>query len=424
MKEDFLHYIWKFKKFKINNLKTTDGLAVQLVSVGQHNHNSGPDFFNAKIRINEQLWAGNVEIHLKSSDWYLHGHEKDPNYDNVILHVVWEDDSEIFRKDNSKLSTLKLKNYILKDVISNYKNLFVRSGKWINCENQLDDVDEFTITKWLEQLYFERLEDKSEFIYQILSSSNNNWEEVLYKMLLRNFGLKVNGEAFFSLATNIDFKLIRKLRENKIGLEAILFGQGNLLVNSFEDNFYKQLKHEYDYLKRKYSLTTEGVLPIQFFRLRPFNFPTIRLSQFTSLYHNNSSLFQNVIEINSLEDYHKLFSVGVSEYWESHYVFDRTSRKSKKLLTSSFIDLLIINTIIPLKFAYFKFLGKKPKEELIEIIEQIKPEKNNIVDRFSSLGISFKSAMDSQAIIQLKRSYCNQNKCLNCQFGNAILIRD
>ena len=200
MQEDFLHYIWKHKKFEISNLKTTNNEMVSIISVGTHNQNTGPDFFNAQINIAEQLWAGNVEIHVKSSDWFLHNHETDSNYDNVILHVVWEHDTDVFRKDNSNIPTLEIKQYVSKEALNNYEKLFSKSQKWINCEQDFSSVDDFIVNNWLERLYFERLERKSEIIKQLLSDSKNDWEAVLFKMLTKNFGLKVNGDSFLQLA--------------------------------------------------------------------------------------------------------------------------------------------------------------------------------------------------------------------------------
>jgi len=224
MQEDFLHYLWKHKKFDTLNLKTTQGEQITLIFVGEHNHNSGPDFFNSQLKIAEQLWAGNVEIHVKSSDWFLHNHETDKAYDNVILHVVWEHDTEIFRKDNSEISTLELKDYVDKSVLQKYQQLFSNTNKWINCENNFAEVDDFVLDNWLERLYFERLERKSEDINQLLKTSKNNWEAVLFKMLAKNFGLKVNGESFFSLANSFDFSILRKLQTKQQNLEALFFG--------------------------------------------------------------------------------------------------------------------------------------------------------------------------------------------------------
>jgi hypothetical protein len=424
MKEDFLHYVWKCKKFYFKNLKSTQGSEIQILSVGEQNNDSGPDFFNAKLRIDGQLWAGNVEIHIKSSDWYLHNHEMDKQYDNVILHVVWEDDSEIFRKDNSFIPSLCLKEYISENVVNNYQNLLLKRSKWISCENQIKEVNSSIINNWLEQLYLERLEEKSHLIRELLQSSKNDWEAVLFKMLLKNFGLKVNGEAFLSLANSIDFKIIRKLNGNRAELEAMLFGQANLLEDDFQDSYFKQLRSDYNYLKQKFGISGDGTLPVQFFRLRPSNFPTIRLSQFSGLYDSHSNLFQKIVALNSPKEFYSLFSLDVSNYWKTHYVFDKESHRSKKNLSKSFIDLLIVNTLIPIRFAYYKSIGKVRDSEIFEIIEHVKPEENTLVGKFEELGVKASSARKSQALIQLKNNYCDLNKCLQCHIGKTLLNRN
>lgn len=421
MHEDFLHYLWKHKKIDVLNLVTTDFETIEIVSVGQHNLNSGPDFFNAQLRIAEQHWAGNVEIHLKSSDWFLHNHETDKAYDNVILHVVWEHDTDVFRKDNSKLPTLVLKNFVNEATIKNYHALINNKEQWINCENDFGKVEEFIIQNWLERLYIERLESKTELILKHLKKSNNDWESVLFKMLAKNFGLKVNGDAFLSLANSVDFSVIRKLQSNIEQLEALFFGQANLLNETIEDVYYKNLKNEYNYLKQKFKLNNDGVLPFQYFRLRPINFPTIRIAQLAMIYGSQQNLFSKLIGLNKLKDFYSIFSNHTTEFWQSHYTFSKLSKPMKKSISKSFIDLLLINTIIPLKYCYQKQNGIDNHEDILELIQEIKSEKNGIVDKFQSLKPVSISAMESQALLQLKNLYCDKNKCLQCLIGNNIL---
>ncbi|WP_100612207.1 DUF2851 family protein [Confluentibacter lentus] len=421
MQEDFLHYLWKHKKIDVSNIKTTDNEIINLHSVGQHNFNAGPDFFNAQLEIDNQLWAGNVEVHIKSSDWFLHNHELDKAYDNVILHVVWEHDTDIFRRNNTKIPTLELKNYLSKSALNNYEKLFSKSGKWINCEYDFSSINDFDIFNWLERLYLERLERKSEHINALLLASKNDWEAVLFKMLLKNFGLKVNGDAFLSLANSVDFSIIRKTLTNNTTLEALLFGQAALLEQEIEEPYYLELAKEYEFLKQKFLLYNKNVMPIQFFRLRPPNFPTIRLSQLATLYHQNKNLFSKIIEINTLDDFYDLFSVPTSSFWESHYTFGKSSKKSRKVLTKGFVDLLLINTIIPLKFSYAKFQGIHTEDSIISLIESIASEKNNIIEKFNSLKLVSRSALQSQGLLQLKNDYCNKNKCLQCAIGNSLL---
>ncbi|GGG54479.1 DUF2851 family protein [Bizionia arctica] len=421
MQEDFLHYVWQYKKLDVIHLKTSQYEILEIVSVGQHNTNSGPDFFNAQLKIAGQLWAGNVEIHIKSSDWFVHNHETDKAYDNVILHVVWEHDTEIFRKDNSIIPTLELKGYVDSHVFQNYTKLLSAKNKWINCESDFAEVDKFIVDSWLERLYIERLERKSRTIETLLEDSKNNWEAVLFKMLAKNFGLKVNGDAFFSLANSIDFSVIRKLKTNQTALEALFLGQAGLLEEDIQDSYFLELQKEYLFLKQKFQLSHTEVIPIQFFRLRPQNFPTIRLSQLATLYSLHANLFSKIIALDSKKDLYNLFQVATSVFWESHYSFGKQSKLASKKIAKPFIDLLLINTIIPLKFAYSRYQGTDINETLLELIQHIPSEKNSIVQAFNKLKNVSHSALQSQGLIQLKSEYCDKNKCVQCVIGNMLI---
>ncbi len=421
MKEDFLHHVWKYKLFNTTQLKTVEGERIQLLNSGEHNFNSGPDFFNAKLSIDKQLWAGNVEIHIKSSDWYVHGHEKDKNYDTIILHVVWEHDMEIYRKNNAIISTLELNKYIDKSTLINYQKLFSIQPKWINCENEIKTINQFELSNWLERLYIERLEQKSSVIQQLLDNSKNDWEAVLFKMLFKNFGLKVNAEAFFNLATAIDFSIIRKERHKLKTIEALLFGQAGFLSDTIEDVYYQELQQEYEYLQKKYKLKPIVNSQFHFFRLRPNNFPTIRIAQLAFLVYKHDDLFLKMIEITQVNDFYKLLDISVSEYWKTHYSFTSISKKSIKKITKPFIDLVLINTIIPLKFLYLKYINVQEEGELIKLANTLKPEKNAIITKFSGLGITTTNTLESQALLQLKNEYCVKQRCLECKLGSLIL---
>jgi len=423
MQEDFLHYIWQHKKLDVLNLKTTQNEPLQIVSVGQYNLNSGPDFFNAQLRIGDQLWAGNVEVHIKSSDWFAHHHETDQAYDNVILHVVWEHDVDVFRNDHTEIPSLELKHYLDKHLLENYKKLFSKQKKWINCESDFADVDAFILDNWLERLYFERLERKSKSIEEMLRNSKYDWEAVLFRLLAKNFGLKVNGEAFYSLAQSIDFSIIRKVQSNLSQLEALLFGQAGLLENDVQNQYYLDLIKDYSFLKQKFQLSNQYVLPLQFFRLRPTNFSTIRLSQLANLYHTHQNLFSKVIEIQTVDELYGLFKISTSKYWDTHYNFERESKVSTKNLTKSFIDLVVINTILPLKFCYSKHIKKEIDAQIIDLSTAIASEENSIINAFNSLKKVSQSSLQSQALLQLKTEYCDKNKCLQCAVGNALIIK-
>jgi len=421
MKENLLHFIWKLKLFSIEKLVSTSGESIHIISNGTYNMNTGPDFFNAKIEINKQIWAGNVEIHVKSSDWYKHQHEMDENYDSVILHVVWEHDIEIFRGNNDKIATLELKNFISKELLSNYNQLFSKNKKWINCEKDIESIDSFILNNWLERLYFERLERKSQFVKQILLKTKNNWEQTLFILLAKGLGLKVNSEAFLNFACSFDYSIVRKVSNNLGQLEALFFGQAGLLSNEFESVYFNNLKREYEFLKVKFNLEPISKGQVQFFRLRPNNFPTIRMSQLAFLYNKYQNIFSKTIEIDTLEKFYELFEIKTSPYWESHYTFETESKKSTKKLTKSFIDLLLINTILPLKFVHLKSLGNDDFSSIFSIIEQIKPEKNTIISNFEELKIKSTNAFKTQSLLQLKNEYCNKQLCLQCAIGKVVL---
>ncbi|WP_340202833.1 DUF2851 family protein [Ascidiimonas sp. W6] len=422
MKEDFLHYLWKFGKFQKTNLCTASGEDVIIYAVGEHNDNSGPDFFNSKLLIGDQLWAGNVEIHLKSSDWYLHNHEKDSRYNNVILHVVWEHDIEVFRSDETVIPTLELQHFTDVSFLDTYTNFIEKKRSFVLCENAIETIDEFLITHWKDQLFVKRLEHKTVLLLEELKNSNNDWETVLFKILLKNFGLKVNGQSFYEISQVLDFKIIRKVREESEVLESLFFGCAGLLEETeVQDGYHEVLKHHFDYLQKKYiHLKITPVKPL-FFRLRPANFPTIRLSQIAQLYHKHASLFATLMEARSVDEFYKIFDVGVADYWKYHYTWNKKSAFHQKRLTRGFIDLLIINTIIPLKFCYRKAMGFEEYSDILNLISSLTPEKNSIVEKFRKLGVSSKSALESQAILQLYNGYCQHKKCLECAIGNQLL---
>ena len=421
MNEDFLHYLWKFQKFDVVEFATVDNEILYILNPGAHNLNSGPDFFNGHIELNAQVWAGNIEIHIKSSDWYAHLHHMDPAYDNVILHVVLEHDSEVFRKDNSVIPTLVLQKYISPQISTAYQNLLSKDQKWINCENDFASVDSFTVAHWLERLYFERLELKENFILKELKASQNHWESLLFRLLCKNFGLKVNGESFFSIAKSFDFSILNKSKHDRLYLEALLLGQAGLLDSEKEDGYFNILKKQYDFLTYKFKLEDNAVISPKFFRLRPPNFPTIRLAQLAGLYFGKENLFSEVIAATNIKEFYSIFELDTNEYWDTHYNFGVASSKRKKSLSHSFIDLLVINTIIPLKFCYAREHGKDITEEILTLASQIPSEENSIVKKFNSLKKVSKNAFQSQALLQLKNEYCDKNKCLQCEIGNKII---
>ncbi|WP_457615803.1 DUF2851 family protein [Lutibacter sp.] len=421
MKEDFLVYIWKLKLFLVNELATTEGEKIVIKSVGVENLNSGPDFFNAKIKIGNQLWAGNVEIHVNSSDWYVHNHEQDKRYDTVILHVVWEHDVTVFRSNNQPVVTLELKKYVSKSVLTNYTKLFKGRKNWINCEQLFSSADSFVMNHWLERLYFERLEQKTIVIEQLLKTYTNDWEAVLFILVAKNFGLTVNAEAFMNFAKSLDFSVVRKQSANILSLEALFLGQSGLLSKNYESDYFKTLQSEYRYLKIKFNLQSIKENQIQFFRLRPTNFPTIRLSQLAMLYHKHQNLVSKIVAARCLEDYYVLFQIAATSYWKNHYTFDKISKKSDKRLTKAFIDLLLINVIFPFQFLYYRKSGISKSLAIMNYMKQLNPEKNAIISKFSALGFRSSNAFESQALLQLKKEYCSKLNCLHCEIGKTLL---
>jgi hypothetical protein len=423
MNEDFLHYVWQYKMFSKVNFRTTNKENLTILKAGLHNKNAGPDFLSAHLKIEGQTWIGNIEIHLKASDWYLHNHEMDANYDAVILHVVWENDAVIFMKNNKPMPTLVLKDFVAVTVLSNYRNLFGTPARWIPCRDAILSVDEFTFSNWKERLFFERLERKSEEINTLLQQQNNNFEAVLFQLLTKNFGLKVNGDAFLRLAQSLDFSIIQKVSFKEEEFAALLFGQAGFLEEDIQDEYYQDLKREYTYLQHKFKVDAIPKNEFSFFRMRPNNFPTIRIAQLVALFHAHKNLFSKLIEANNLKDFYELFVVEIHPFWQTHYNFESISKPSPKKITGSFVDLLIINTIIPLKFLYQKSRGEVDIAFFLELLKKIKPEKNSIISKFSEIGVGSKNAFETQALLELKNNYCAPKRCLECAIGNTILKR-
>ncbi len=422
MKEEFLHHIWKYKLFEKDQLKTTSGEKVEIINTGTHNFDSGPDFFNAKIKINKTVWAGNVEIHLKSSDWYQHNHHQDKAYDNVILQVVHVHDKEVYRTNGLLIPSLELN--FNKRLLKNYAELIEKDWD-IACKNSLGGIDPFIINSWIEKLTVERLEEKSERIIAILEQTDNSWEKAFYFQLASNFGFKLNAQAFELLAKSLPLNCLAKHKDNLLQVEALLFGQAGFLDTDSGDDYYLQLVKEYAYLKKKFRLKPIEKHLWKFLRSRPGNFPSIRIAQFAQLVYKSSALFSKIIETNDLNKYYRLFQVEPSAYWINHYLFNKGSVQKKKKLGKSAIDNILINTIVPFLFVYGKAKGiSELQDRAIQLLENIKAENNHITKKWAELGVQPASAFDSQALIQLKNNYCNQKKCLNCQIGTHIIVKE
>lgn len=420
MKEEFLHFVWLYKKFKLTDLFTTIGQPITILNTGQYLQKEGPDFFNAQLIINNLRWAGNIEIHLKSSDWYVHHHQNDANYDNVILHVVWEHDVDVFRQNNDSIPVLELKNYVQPVIVAQYEQL-MKPKSWINCEKEISNIEDFTLQHWIERLFIERLQKKAIEVNNLLAATINDWEHVFYAFLAKSFGLNANGNSFLKMIQTLPMSVIRKERHNLQHLEALFFGTIGLLNTDYEDVYFLELKKEWIFMQHKYQLETVNHLTIQFFKHRPDNFPTIRLAQFAQLIYSHDNLFQACLDVTSTKEMYQLFTVQVSPYWRSHYIFDKESPLKKKFITPRFIDLVILNCIIPFRFCYASSKGNEPIEQLIAFATAISTEKNAIIERFQRLGIKPVDSYHSQALLQLKNEYCNYNRCLNCEIGQKLI---
>jgi hypothetical protein len=421
MNEKFLHYIWQNKLFTSHDLLSSDKEDIEIIDVGRRNTDAGPDFFNAKIKIGNKLWAGNVEIHTRSSEWTKHKHTNDKAYDSVILHVVKEIDEAVFRSNGEKIPQLAL-HYPTSLELS-YNNLLDNPYR-IACENKITAVPPIILHSFLSSLLTDRLSDKTSAIENLLLINKNNWEEAFYITLARNFGFGTNSLPFELLAKSIPLSCLGKHKDNLLQLEALLLGQAGFLpVNSAKkDNYVCLLEKEYAFLKAKYNLKPLTSEQWKMLRLRPSNFPTVRIAQFAALVYNSTKLFSKIVEQPELDFLATLFASQPSVYWENHYLLNGKTTKKQKELGKTTIHILLINTVIPFLFAYGKHINDGAlQDKALALLEKIPAEKNSVVNEWGRLGIHAKNAYESQALIQLKKKYCDEKKCLRCTIGHKIL---
>jgi len=417
MTEHLLQFIWQFQYFTKKELATAAGESIQVIFPGQLNTNQGPDFSNARISIGSTTWAGHVELHVKSSDWDRHGHTGDSNYDNVILHVVWEDDAG---KTFSRFPVLELKSRVPKLLLQRYAEL-MKSTSFIPCEKSIGLMRGLSWQSWKERLLAERLTRKSDMVKLFLQQNNQHWEETFWWMLARNFGIRVNEACFESVARSIPVTLLAKHKAGLHQLEALLFGQAGLLQETFDEDYPVLLQKEYRFLQQKYGLEPVPV-PVHFLRMRPGNFPTIRLAQLAMLVHESAHLFSRVRETTSIKELRRYFAVTANDYWHYHYRFDHPSKYSEKKLGQSMLDTIIINTLAPVLFAYGDIHNdQSSKDKALQWLEETAAETNAITKGFRRLEVDNKSAFDSQALLELKARYCDQRHCLQCSVGNFLL---
>ena len=429
--EQLLHYTWKHKLYPLKELTTNDGQRVEIVDPGLHNRNAGPDFFNAKIRIGSTMWVGNVEIHDKSSDWYQHGHDKDSRYDNVVLHVAAELDTEVMKSNGEYVPQLQLS--VPDDVLTNYDEL-QKTDEYPPCYKVIPHLSALIIHSWMAALQTERLEQKTEAIRKRAELCNGSWEDAYFVTLARNYGFGINGEVFEQWAYNIPLNAVAHHRDDLFQIEAIFMGQAGLLEldsipeyyqkDALNDGYFAKLRNEYQYLAHKFSMKPIDFKLWRFLRLRPQNFPHIRISQLANLYYQQKAGLSQLIECETLDELKNVLKSQVTPYWETHYTFGSTSPKNEKHLSYGSINLLMINTAIPMLFAYGRHTTKEVLcDRAFDFLEQLKAENNHIIRMWQQVGLPVKTAGDSQALIQLKKEYCDKKECLRCRFGYEYLRR-
>lgn len=427
--EKLLHYVWKHRLFPQVNLMTTDGLSVEVIDAGLHNNDAGPDFFNAKLKIGGVMWVGNVELHLKASQWYQHGHERDEAYDNVVMHVVTEADRDVFNSRNERLRQLVIS--IPQSVKDNYETL-LREDRYPRCYRIIPELDTLTVHSWMSALLTERMERKAVDIAQRATEANGSWEDAYFQTLARNYGFGVNTDAFETWAKSFPIHNVDHHRDDIFQIEAFFFGQAGMLSPGFiperyreqadKDPYLSRLRMEYRFLKNKFRMEPIDHNQWKLLRLRPQNFPQIRMSQLVTLFYNRKSNLSRLLDCKTVAEMTELFATQVTDYWQTHYTFGVESERSEKHMSKSSIQLLILNTAVPMLFAYGKY---KHSEEYvnraISILEELKAEDNNIVRMWKECGLSVSNASDSQALLQLKREYCDKKECLRCRVGYRFL---
>jgi hypothetical protein len=424
MKEEFLHYLWKYGLYDQDRLFDNEKNKIIVLNTGEYNHDSGPDFFNARISIAGTVWAGNVEIHIKSSHFDNHGHQNDPAFNNVILHVVADNDKHVYNAKGEEILTAEIS--FDSSLYEKYTHL-VNNPYIIACQGDIRNIDEILVRHWLNSLIIERFQTKALSILKIFSDTGNNWEETFYRVLTRYFGFRVNTEPFEMLATALPFRIIRKHSDNIFQIEALLFGTAGLLETglfkeALSDEYYRNLIKEYSVLSVKYSLQPLHGWLWKFSRLRPPNFPTVRLSQLAAMLSVAGGLFSKVLEATDIKRIKELFEVSASGYWDNHFVFGKKSRSFVKNTGSQAADILLINAVIPLIFVYGQSRDYQDiSERALSFLEKITPEENTITTEWKAAGIVADSAFYSQALIQLRNEYCKKRKCLSCRIGNKII---
>ena len=422
MRESFLHFIWRFQKFDNIQLTTTDGQQIQIYAIGNYNTDAGPDFLNAKLLIGDITWYGHVEIHLKSSDWNKHRHQHDEAYNNVVLHVVWEHDVEVEMASGQTLPVLELQNRIKPELLKKC-NLLIKSPEKIPCSEQLQRVKDIDKASMLDQVGVMRLKQKSELVLLLLEKNKGSWEETTYQLLAKNFGFKTNEESFLKLAQTLNHKTLIKHAEKPEQIESLIFGVAGFLQKE-SDAYGLGLQKEFGYLSKKYKLHGNELPKDEwkFLRLRPGNFPSVRLAQFSSFLVKNAKCFNQFIHFENHKDLLGLFDFEVSDYWQKHYDFGKSGNRLTKTIGKSSVDLILINTVAPILAAYAQYTDNELyMEKAVNLLQNLKPEKNHIISMWKDLGLKAKDAFDSQSFIGLRNDFCLKKKCLSCKIGVSLI---
>ena len=398
------------------------GRRFTVVSPGSRNALSGPDFLNARLQFEETLWAGHIELHVRASDWYAHGHERDPNFANVVLHVVWEYDADIFNTEQNPIPTFCIRDYIQPSLLHGYRENFERQGyTFLRCAGALEGIDKAVCSRWVTRMYLEKQEDLLNRLKSRSLRVNHHWEHLLFLGLFKRFGGNINGTVFLESAERIPFRVIQRIAENRMQLESLFMGMTGLLgAYRGGDPYFHLLRKEFRFLRYKFKLPGPLSGPPEFYKLRPSNFPTIRLAQLASIYHQHTLLFPKVVLFKNPEDFYGAIKVGVSPYWKTHYVFGKPTRKRSKIISRRFADLVLVNEIIPLRNYYMRSTTGRADINT-ELAKGVKPEKNSITRQFEVAGIRNENGVHSQGLLYLHKNYCLKNRCLHCAIGHYVL---
>lgn len=421
MNEALLQLIWKHKLLGQLRFAGTKNESIEIQSIGEHNQDSGPDFFNSKVCIDGVVLAGNVELHIKTSDWLKHQHQQNKAYDNLILHVVYEHDIELKQNEKYNVSVIELKPYIKPNLIEQYKSL-QNSKQQIACGKTVTTVPDIIWKPWLDRLAISRLELKVNYLEHLFEFTNQNYEDVLYILLCRNFGFKINNDAFELLAKSLSYTVLKKYCHNQIQVEALLFGTAGFLEEPFEDDYPKLLQNEFEFLKHKHKLIPLEKTIWKFAKTRPVNFPTIRISQLANLIGKQQSLFHLLETKPGIKELRMFFDINTSTYWQDHFKFDNKAETSLKPLGDNAFEIIVINTVIPFLFFYSKkTFNDELSDYALNLLSHLNPEDNVKTKNYSSLGINIENALESQALIQLYDSFCSKKACLNCRVAEYLL---